>query len=108
MNIVNEESCAILENLNEAIITKFEGISYCSKLGMQILNHIHQKCINDAVPLPSMEEITQYFADKKQLIKSKDENNESHGVLNRLFLRTKIFVLHQQEDENNPAPSENE
>ena len=51
MNIVKDESCAILKNLNEAIISRFEDaeINYCSKLGVKILRYIYSNCID---PLP--------------------------------------------------------
>ena len=74
MDIVKKESCSILDNLSEAIVSKVEGvacsINYGNNLTIKVFRKIYQKCIDESVLMPYIEDIEHYFSSKKQFIKS--------------------------------------
>ena len=92
MNIVKEESCAILENMNEAIICDVDHeptLNYCNKNCLQIFKAIYQKCANDGILVPDFEALEQYFNEKKQFIRS--GYNSAYASIENSILNAKVF-----------------
>ena len=91
-----KESCSILDNLEEAIVCRLDGvvvsINYCNNLTLQIFNKIYQKCVNDNIGMPPIDDINQYLASKKQFI-----NSEDYSEFDAFIMKFRIFELYQQE-----------
>jgi len=102
MDIVKEESCSILDNLGEAIMSKTEGlkisINYCNDLTLKTIKTIHQKCITENIFMPKIDDIELYIASKKQFFKP-EHLKDSYCTFDAFILKFKMFELYQQNEE---------
>ena len=94
---IKEDSCNILDNLNEAIVSKNEGancyINYANNLTRQIFKSIYQKCINENLFMPQIGDIEQYLSSKKEFFKT-ECLNDSYSVFDAFILKFKMFELY--------------